>query len=63
MGKKTFSYEVEMSLHPWENVYGKLLYSLYVIESKKRLNMTPSFVEKAAGVCQQLLKLHSFLGS
>jgi hypothetical protein len=63
VGKKTFSYEVEMSLHPWENVYGKLLYSLYVIESKKRLNMTPSFVEKAAGVCQQLLKLHSFLGS
>jgi len=60
--KKQFNQYREWSIHPWVNVYSKMLFSLVEKSLKEKETIESSeFVTNAAAICNDLVTLNTFL--
>lgn len=61
--KKAFSLYKKWSIHPWVNLYSKMLFPLVEEAAKRKEGLSGGFIRAAAGICDEMKAVQSLLTS
>ncbi|MBL6991046.1 MAG: hypothetical protein ISR65_14770 [Bacteriovoracaceae bacterium] len=60
LDRKNFDLYQDYAIHPWSNLYSKLLYSLVKHTIKNKEGISENFIPKAAKLCSELMAFGGF---